>query len=90
MVSWSEQAAVAQRLAGHWLAGDKQLLMHHLVCICIYNHCNYYPLFFPLLPYSVLVNSFYLNPQALLCFLPLNSLPHPTGRGGSEPKTVWH
>lgn len=46
MGSWSEQAAVAQGLAGHWLAGGKQLLMHHLVCICIYNHRNYYPFFF--------------------------------------------
>ena len=56
-----------------WVMSD--YLVHHLFYIYLIT-------IFVLSPFSVLVNSFYLNLQVLLYFP--NSFPHPTGWGSSE------
>lgn len=71
-------------LAWHWSASGEQLLVHHVlyICVCDYYHYCYFSLFLFCL-------SRYLLSQPTNSTFFFNSIPHPTGREGSERKAVW-
>jgi len=57
----ARQAAAAWEQAGHWSAGGKRLLAHHLVCKYVYKHSTYLSIYLPLFLSSIFVSSSYLN-----------------------------
>lgn len=78
----ARQAAAAWEQAGHWSAGGKRLLAHHLVCKYVYKHSTYLSIYLPLFLSSIFVSSSYLNLWVLTFFS--DSPPSHWERGSCE------